>query len=329
VASLILILCTNNHEAIGDIVSELNKRGEAFMLATPGNIPSNSLCTIAFSGNESPTFMISNESQSFSSSDITGVWDWHPQDPKLDLPTMKKTMLDFCNKEWKWFVQGLWRILPEHLWVNHPKWSMEAEIKPYQLQVAKSIGFEIPDTIISNDPSKISELYNRHNGKIIYKTIRTQFWYNRKNEAFPIYTSPFSDRYFEDLDSLALNPAIYQENIDKKYDLRITVVGDKVFPAEIHSQLSEISKQDFRCYDISKTPYKKHELPDDIRIKCLNLIRKLHLQYGAIDMILTPDNRYIFLEINPSGQYGWVQHLTGMNISSAICDMLTGKHRRS
>jgi glutathione synthase/RimK-type ligase-like ATP-grasp enzyme len=80
--------------------------------------------------------------------------------------------------------------------------------------------------------------------------------------------------------------------------------------------------QDFRHYDIDNTPYLVHQLPDEIQQKCFTMLSALNLSYGAFDLILTPDDKYIFLEINPSGQYGWIETLTGMPITSAICDLL-------
>jgi glutathione synthase/RimK-type ligase-like ATP-grasp enzyme len=71
--------------------------------------------------------------------------------------------------------------------------------------------------------------------------------------------------------------------------------------------------------------HKPHNLPDEISKKVINLVHRLGLNFGAIDIILTPDQRYVFLEVNPNGQWGWVEDLTGLPISDAIIDLLSGK----
>ncbi|HMW02377.1 MAG TPA: ATP-dependent carboxylate-amine ligase, partial [Acidobacteriota bacterium] len=117
-------------------------------------------------------------------------------------------------------------------------------------------------------------------------------------------------------------PCLFQEYIPKKVELRITVVGRKIFAAEIHSQQSQRSKDDWRRYDIANTPYLKHRLPEAIKIKCQQLVRELGLVFGCIDMIVTPDNRYVFLEINPNGQWGWIEELTQLPICANLAEML-------
>jgi glutathione synthase/RimK-type ligase-like ATP-grasp enzyme len=115
---------------------------------------------------------------------------------------------------------------------------------------------------------------------------------------------------------------ILQAYVPKQLELRITVVGQQIFAAEIHSQQTHHTRHDWRRYDLSNTPHFPHELPLEVSERCIQLVNRLELCYGAIDMILTPDGQYVFLELNPSGQYGWIEQETGLPISSAICDFL-------
>jgi glutathione synthase/RimK-type ligase-like ATP-grasp enzyme len=118
-------------------------------------------------------------------------------------------------------------------------------------------------------------------------------------------------------------PVIFQAYVPKRVELRITVVGGEVFAAEIHSQQSNHTRHDWRRYDLGETPHLPHELPADVARRCLRLVGELGLCYGAIDMVLTPDGRYVFIEINPNGQYLWIEQMTGLPISDAVCDLLT------
>ena len=82
----------------------------------------------------------------------------------------------------------------------------------------------------------------------------------------------------------------------------MTVVGSAIFPAEIHSQHTYRTRHDWRRYDWDQTPYLPHELPAEVADRCLRLVRELGLCYGAIDLVLTPDGRYVFLEVSDNGR---------------------------
>ena len=100
------------------------------------------------------------------------------------------------------------------------------------------------------------------------------------------------------------------------------MVGRKIFPVEIRSQETNHTRHDWRRYDHFKMQYVPHELPAEVAQRCVQLVEQLGLCYGAIDMILTPDGRYVFLEINPQGQCQWLEEVTGMPITAALCDLL-------
>jgi glutathione synthase/RimK-type ligase-like ATP-grasp enzyme len=104
--------------------------------------------------------------------------------------------------------------------------------------------------------------------------------------------------------------------------VRVTVVGASVFTAAIHSQHDEATRDDCRRKGLLNLPHRVHQLPDEEALRCCELVRRLGLQFGAIDLVYTPESRYVFLEINPNGQYGWVEERTGLSINRAIADAL-------
>jgi len=124
--------------------------------------------------------------------------------------------------------------------------------------------------------------------------------------------------------SVRYAPALFQERIPKKVELRVTVVGRKVFAAEIRSQ--EISRLhiDWRMareYGQDRY-YGVYKLPQAIAERCVRLVRALGLCFGAIDLIVTPDDQYVFLEVNPNGQWAFIESWTGLPIGAAIADLL-------
>jgi glutathione synthase/RimK-type ligase-like ATP-grasp enzyme len=96
-----------------------------------------------------------------------------------------------------------------------------------------------------------------------------------------------------------------------------------VFSAAIHSQQSRRTRHDWRRYDRSRTPYTRHELPSEVADQLVTLVRRMKMRYGAIDLIYTQDGRYVFVEINPNGQFLFVEQATSLPISAAIADALS------
>lgn len=100
------------------------------------------------------------------------------------------------------------------------------------------------------------------------------------------------------------------------------MVGDSHFACQIDSQRSEQAKYDWRRYDIPHTPHIPIEPPREIKSKVTNMMRMLGLEFGALDFIITPGDKWIFLEINCMGQWLWIEQLTGLPISDAIVEWI-------
>lgn len=204
---------------------------------------------------------------------------------------------------------GLWLSLDVH-WINHPTRDEEASRKVYQLKVAKDTGFRIPETCITNSPSTAKHfIENQGVSGTIYKA------FSATREAWRETRLLKSDEV-KLIDNVKFAPVIFQEYIEAEVDLRITVVDEDVFAAAIHSQETEY-RVDFRM-TMDEAQVKPFDLPEDVIEKLLAYTRRLGLVYGAIDMRLTPEGEYVFLEINPSGQWLFIQERTNLPITEAM-----------
>ncbi|MEX0910336.1 MAG: ATP-dependent carboxylate-amine ligase, partial [Candidatus Paceibacterota bacterium] len=114
----------------------------------------------------------------------------------------------------------------------------------------------------------------------------------------------------------------FQEYIPKAYEVRVTVVGDLTFAARIDSQESSRTEVDWRQYDFANVGHYTEELTHEIHSRCVNLVKELGLRYGAIDLIVTPQGEWVFLENNCNGQWLWIEKLVGLEISDAIARLL-------
>ena len=122
-------------------------------------------------------------------------------------------------------------------------------------------------------------------------------------------------------------PVIIHEYVPADVDLRVTVVGSEVFPAAIHSQDSAYPV-DFRM-DMANTRIEADELPADVSERLLELMARLGIVYGAIDLRRTPDGRHVFLEVNPAGQWLFVELATEQPIAAAVARELLAHDREA
>jgi glutathione synthase/RimK-type ligase-like ATP-grasp enzyme len=115
---------------------------------------------------------------------------------------------------------------------------------------------------------------------------------------------------------------LFSRKCEKDYELRVTVVGKKVFAVRIDSQLHEETRTDWRI-NPDLLGYSETQISKDLEYKCFALLAALRLDFGAFDFIVR-DNQYIFLEVNANGQWGWLEGKLGIKISEAIIDYLMG-----
>jgi len=132
-----------------------------------------------------------------------------------------------------------------------------------------------------------------------------------------------------DLSGLSICPATFQELVPKSLEIRVTVVGQRVMSASIDSQVSERAAHDWRRDGVRMLEdWRPYQLPPEIEEKILHLMDYFSLNYGAIDIILTPDAKHIFIELNPCGEFFWLERTPGLPISGAIAELLLGHSQR-
>jgi len=127
-------------------------------------------------------------------------------------------------------------------------------------------------------------------------------------------------RYINDISA---TPVILQEYVHKSLELRVTVIGPRVFTAALFSQQTREGRVDWRRSVQDDLRHERYDLPEDISERCRRLVKGLGLKFGAIDLILTPEGHFVFLEINPNGQWTWIESRTGMPMVDALIDLLS------
>lgn len=224
----------------------------------------------------------------------------------------------YALAEWNALLKALYLLIGDR-WFSHPKNILLGEDKPGQLRLATALGFNVPGTLITNDFDEASVFVGL--GATIAKPLR-QAMVAQDEKEFVVFTSEVLNLSEDDRVALQLAPVIFQRRIPKKYDLRVTVVGDRVFTAAIHSQEETQSMTDWRKGYNAQLRHEVVQLPVAIEQLCVAFVKQQSLRFGAIDLVLDDNDVYWFLECNPNGQWAWIENRTGMAIAEAIVDEL-------
>ena len=236
--------------------------------------------------------------------DYDVVWYRRPSKPILpdyihpdDVENVKRENLALYN--------GMWSVVfSKAFWINPALSAHNANSKLLQLKLASNVKLKIPETLISNDPKLIKDFINKNTS--IFKTIYPALWAT-DDSLHLTYTSTITTDELPSDKILQCSPGIFQQKIEKQYELRITYFGSKYIAVKIDSQKFNESKNDWRSAPIEQLLLEQVTLPAEIDLACRSLMNKLGIVFGCFDFIVTPNNDYYFLEVNEQGQFLWIE----------------------
>lgn len=313
-----LLLVTNRRDITMDyVVAELRRRGEPYMRLNTELLPQ-ALCTMA--GHPRDAWSISLGDETIQGAQISAAYFRRPGAPAVSDHVADEGERAYVEAEWSSFLKSLYSRL-EGRWLNSPTNIFIAEDKPMQLLLAREIGFCVPQAVITNDI--VSARGITATGQAIGKPLRQAVLTGETERV--IFTTRLGQIEDNQADAIALTPFIVQTEVLKQYDVRVTVVGKRVLATAIWSQENAETETDWRQGSRPDLRHEKIVLPDLVQRQCVELVARLGLRYGAIDLICDRSGKLWFLEINPNGQWAWIENLTGYPIASAIVDELTGK----
>ena len=311
---MILIVSSPNDVHARAIISRLEARGGSYQLLDLSQFPVQSTLTIDYDAcgdNSKARWYGDLGPLNFADSHV--VWWRRPQPFTIDPAVSDAENRNFAIVEAHSAFSGLWLTL-EAFWINHPTRDEEAARKVHQLKLAQQVGLRIPETRITNDVEEARGfIANRGSNQTVYKAFSgtEQAWRE---------TRVLKPGELEMIANVRFAPVIFQEFIPAGIDLRITAIGDRLFPAAIHTRGTEY-EVDFRMV-MDSARFEAVTLPPQVTDSLHALMRHLGLVYGAIDMRRTPDGEYVFLEINPAGQWLFVEERTGQPITEALADLM-------
>jgi glutathione synthase/RimK-type ligase-like ATP-grasp enzyme len=231
----------------------------------------------------------------------------------------------FCYEQWNDSYQILIDSLAAE-WINKPEVFHMASDRLMQLTIAKRVGLRIPSTLITNDPDAAAKFCQDYNGQIILKAVH-HHGIEIENKVFSMYTRSLTRDDLSRLGDLIYAPCILQERLNKKSELRVTIVGEKVFAAELDTTGIPNCRDDLHRCTVSEIPKKAVKLDNAIEEACLKIMKAFGLNYGAFDFILNDKNQPYFLEVNPAGDWYWIEHDTNMHITDAMVSLIESHHK--
>ncbi|HJQ08835.1 MAG TPA: hypothetical protein VJ836_05140 [Candidatus Saccharimonadales bacterium] len=221
---------------------------------------------------------------------------------------------------------NFYAAFPDALWVSNDNAVQRAENKALQLREAAKLGFSVPITIFTSNPQAAQQFVARNKATII-KSPSVQGPVV-DDKMFYFFSTKITPETPIDYSGLHLAPAIFQAAVDVDYDLRITVVGTEIFAASVTAGAEKdlsIGVRDWRIGNYTGLDITGCLLPKGIAARCIALVKTLGLQFGAIDMIRDKKGAYWFIEINPNGQWGFVEQLAKLPISQAMARLLQSR----
>ncbi len=313
----VLIIAPPDDEHALTVGAEIERRGGRVDIIDVAAFPERATLSLRFSADpscdRSREGAIGMGERRLDLDTVEAVWWRRPGYPAVAANMVRPSHRAFAANETYEALGALWATL-DALWINDPAAGDRAARKGYQLAVAKEVGLAIPRTLMTNDPDAVvafvDDLGYRN---VVYKTFSSTQDEWRETRLLDAAEVPL-------LRQVRHAPAIFQEYVPAACDLRVTIIGERVYCAAIDATATAYPV-DSRV-DIANARIEEATLPSEVEGALLQLVRRLGLVFGAIDLRRTPDDQFVFLEINPAGQFLYIEAATGMAITAGLADAL-------
>ena len=263
------------------------------------------------------SIFIADSARHINTDEIGSVWYRRPDKP-LYPPNFPPATEKFVTSQVWTVLNGFYHLTADSaVWINPRPTAAMSSNKIKQLQMAQSVGFCVPETLITNDVDQANHFLDTFD-EVCIKSLDSSSP-TAEGITYPFHTARLTaEEKSNNLALVAHCPTLFQRFIHKAFDLRVTVFGNKVYAVEIHSQARSESEQDFRLVSPTLLEHRIHKLPAQIEKKILTFMRYFDLRFSAMDFAVTADGDYYFLENNPNGQWLWLEDRTGIPISAGL-----------
>ena len=303
-----------------ELVAEaLARRGARPLRLNTDRFPS-SVKLSARAGDDRAARLITDVGAHVSAEEVRAVWArklWPPR-PDADLDARFREM---CVRESVAALEGFLDALHGARWVNDAERERAAENKQRQLRLAARAGLRVPRTLVTNDPAATRQFFAENEGQVVAKLLRPLTVSMNAPSLF-VYTSLVKEEDLADAEALRHSPVVFQELIPKARELRVAWVAGEAFAGALDASGTARGQTDWRRAAPEECRWQRAELPAEVSRGLQALMSGLGLVFGAIDLICTPAGEHVFLEVNPSGEWGMLERDLGLPIADAIARAL-------
>lgn len=248
--------------------------------------------------------------------EVSALWYRRPKPLALEGLPPEAGEARLVEREWAEAVEAVLAHIPERRWVNHPARNATASRKPEQLTRAQALGLTVPPTIVTQDPGTLRQFWDAVGGEVVAKPLRVGS-VERDDPADD--TVVFTSRVrAEDLDraaTLSRCPTLFQRAVPKSLDVRVTVVDEDLVAVGLTATDDGRQRLDIRRDNMSDVEYTAVDLPAAVRASLLALLRSYGLRYAAVDFVVAETGDWVFLEVNPNGQWAWLDLVGAAHIA--------------
>jgi ATP-grasp ribosomal peptide maturase len=307
----VLVVTEANDITADMVITHLNRRGVPVVRLNPVDTGTDLTVSARFGVGPVPMAgQIRTPSRIVGLEHVGAVYWRRPVWPAFD--HLQDADARFSAAQVRYGLGGTLYALRDCLWLNHPLRNAAADYKPAQLALAHRMGLTVPPTLVTNDPDAARHFIREHR-QVIHKTLR---WtpYERDGVGLTSWAEPVRT---DDLDdTVRITPHLFQARVNKVADLRVLIVGRRTFAVRIDSDLLDWRK------DYSALTYSVVDLPNRLQKTLISYLDHLGLPSGSFDLAVDRDGEFHWLELNPNGQWGWLEEKTGLEMAAAFADLL-------
>ncbi|MEU2455788.1 ATP-grasp ribosomal peptide maturase [Streptomyces sp. NPDC012765] len=305
----VLVVTMKDDPTADLVIRELHDRAVPVARLDSGDFPA----TLSFAAYLTPEGLEGSLTTATRTVDLTRIRSLYYRRPSgFAFPHLSEDDARFALTQARYGLGGVVASLAGCLYVNHPHRIGDAEFKPSGLAAAVTAGFRVPATLVTSDPGAARSFIQQH-GPVLYKPLST-----------PLYrvdgvscTVQVKEVTAEEIDDRVSGTAhLFQQRVHKSADVRVTVIGDRVFAVRIDSDLL-----DWRT-DYNRLAYSVVQPPPQVTAALFRYLSLFGLIFGAFDFAVDQAGTWWFLECNPSGQWAWLEPETGLPMVSAMADLL-------
>lgn len=244
--------------------------------------------------------------QRLNPTEFHSVWLRRPKPIIIENEELEDPERLHVQGEWSEAIEGFLAHIPFSKWINHPTANVVASHKIEQLSRAKSHGLVVPDSLVTQNTQELRNFWQKCDGQLIVKPLCSGYIERQSSELDSlIYTNSFPPDLLAS-PTIQKTPTLFQRRIDKSIDVRVTIVDTYVHAVSLSAADQGSQRLDIRRNNMSDVTYAKISLPTPIASSLSRLITSYSLRFAAVDFVVDKNGEWNFLEINPNGQWAWL-----------------------